>query len=104
MAEMLSEIEAIANQSEAPTFENTIAEIERAGQSLNRVRTIYSIWGSNMNSPECQAVQQEMAPRLAAFSDQMTQNETLFALIVAVYNDPTNDIIKDEQQSILWDY
>lgn len=104
MAEMLSEIEAIANQSEAPTFENTIAEMERAGQSLNRVRTIYSIWGSNMNSPEFQAVQQEMAPRLAAFSDQITQNEALFARIEAVYNDPAKENLTDEQQRLVWDY
>ena len=104
MTEMLTEIEAIADQSDAASFENTIEALERAGSSLNRVRTVYSVWGSNMNSPEFQAVQQEMAPKLAAFSDQITQNEALFARIESVYNDPAKADLTPEQQRLVWDY
>ncbi|CAN5864290.1 hypothetical protein BH23GEM5_BH23GEM5_15120 [soil metagenome] len=86
MAENLAEVAKIASNPEAPRFENTIAAMERAGRTLSRVRTVYGIWSSNLNSPEFQVVEREMAPRLAAFSDQITQNEPLFRRIEAVYN------------------
>lgn len=50
MEENLREVEAIANQAARPTFENTIVALEKSGQMLNRVSTIYGIWGSNMNT------------------------------------------------------
>ena len=63
MAEQLTEIEKIANNSAPPDFENTIVALERTGEAFDRVGTLYSIWGSTMASPEYQAVQREMAPR-----------------------------------------
>ena len=104
MAEELAEIEKIANNSAPPTFENTIVAMERAGDTLERVQTIYSVFGSTMNTPELQAVQREMAPRLAAFSDQITQNEALFRRIEAVYNSPEKERLAPEQQRLVWDY
>src|SRR6185437_1988988 len=67
MAENLSEVDRIAKDPAAPTFENTIATMEKTGRTLDRVTTIYGVWGSTMNSSDFQAVQREMAPRLAAF-------------------------------------
>jgi len=52
IAENLAEIDAIANDKSAPTFENTIAAMERAGSSIERVRPIYEIWGGNLSTPE----------------------------------------------------
>jgi peptidyl-dipeptidase Dcp len=104
MAENLAEIERIAANSAAPTFENTIAELERAGRTLARVQTVYGVWSSSMNSPEFQAVQREMAPRLAAFSDRITQNEALFRRIDAVYNSPQKAQLTPEQQRLVWLY
>src|SRR6185503_5202935 len=75
MAEQLAEIDRIANNSAAPDFENTIAALERSGRTFDRVTTLYGVWGGTMANPEFQAVQREMAPRLAAFNDQITQNE-----------------------------
>jgi peptidyl-dipeptidase Dcp len=86
MAENLAELDRIAKNPAAPTFENTIVQMERVGQTLDRVQTIYGVYGSTMNSPDVQVVQREMAPRLAAFNDQITQNEALFKRIEAVYN------------------
>src|SRR4030095_15186065 len=54
MTEQLGEIEKIANDKSAPTLENTIVAMERAGQTLDRVSTIYGVWGSTMASPEFQ--------------------------------------------------
>jgi peptidyl-dipeptidase Dcp len=104
MAENLAEIERIAANPAAPTFENTIAELERAGRTLARVQTVYGVWSSSMNSPEFQAVQREMAPRLAAFSDRITQNEALFRRIDAVYNSPQKAQLTPEQQRLVWLY
>ena len=78
MNENLKEIEKITSNTEAPTFENTIAEMERSGALLDRVQTIYGIWSSNMNTKDFEVVETEMEPKLAAFSDKITQNEKLF--------------------------
>jgi peptidyl-dipeptidase Dcp len=104
MAENIAEIEAIANNPAAPTFENTIAEMERAGRTLQRVSAVYGVWSGNMSTPEFQAVQREMAPRLAAFSDQITQNEALFRRIEAVYTGPEMERLSPEQQRLAWLY
>ena len=104
MAENLAEVERIAKDSAAPTFENTIVALERAGQTLDRVQTIYGVFGSTMNGPEFQVVQREMAPRLSAFNDQITQNEPLFKRIEAVYNSPEKNKWTPEQQRLAWLY
>jgi peptidyl-dipeptidase Dcp len=104
MAENLSEIERIANNSAAPTFENTIAAMERSGQTLNRVTAVYGVWSSAMSNPEFQTVEREMGPKLAAFSDKITQNEALFRRIEAVYNSPAKTKLTPEQQRLTWLY
>lgn len=104
MAENLAEIDKIANNPAAPTFENTIVAMERAGQTFDRVGTLYNVWQSTMSTPEFQAVQKEMAPKLAAFSDKITQNEALFKRIEAIYNSPAKAKLNAEQQRLAWLY
>ncbi|MBC6605468.1 M3 family metallopeptidase [Hymenobacter sp. BT188] len=104
MAENLKEIQAIAGNSQAPNFENTIAALERAGQALDQVQTVYGVWTGTMSNPEVQLVQREMAPKMAAFSDQITQNEPLFRRIEAVYNSPDKKKLTPEQQRLAFVY
>jgi peptidyl-dipeptidase Dcp len=104
MAEQLAEIQKITSDPAPPDFENTIVALERSGGTLDRVNTLYSIWGSTMASPEYQVVQRDMAPRLAAFNDQITQNEALFKRIETVYNSPAKAKLRTEQQSVTWLY
>ncbi|HEX6715817.1 MAG TPA: M3 family metallopeptidase [Pyrinomonadaceae bacterium] len=104
MAEQLTEIQQIANNTAPPDFENTIAALERTGRTLDRVSTLYGVWGSTMSSPEYQVVQREMAPRLAAFEDQIFQNEPLFKRIETVYNSPVKAKLNPEQQRLTWYY
>jgi peptidyl-dipeptidase Dcp len=104
MAENLVEVDRIAKDAAPPTFENTIAALERGGQTLDRVQTIYNVFGSTMNGPEFQVVEREMAPRLAAFGDQIIQNEALFKRIEAVYNSPAKARLTPEQQRLTWFY
>src|SRR5215204_3254522 len=104
MTENLAEIDAIARSTEPANFENTIAALERSGQTLRRVSTVYGIWTDNMSDDAVQAVESEMAPKLAAFSDKITQNEALFKRIEAVYNSPDKAKLTPEQQRLVWDY
>jgi peptidyl-dipeptidase Dcp len=104
MAENLTEIEKIANNSAPPTFKNTVEELEKTGRTLGRVSTVFDIWGSNMSTPDYQQVEQEMAPVLAAFYDKITQNEALFKRIEAVYNSPDKKKLTPEQQRLTWLY
>ena len=101
MAANLAEIDAIVSNPEAPTFENTIVEMERAGDALGRVSTYWSIWSSNMSSPEFRAIQGEMIPALSAYQSQITQNEALFARIRAVYEGEEMDSLRPDQQRLV---
>ena len=85
MQENLAEIDAIANQTAVPSFENTIVALERTGAMLDRIFTFYSIWSSNLSTPEFREIQQEMAPILSQFSSKISQNKALFNRIKAVY-------------------
>jgi peptidyl-dipeptidase Dcp len=104
MAEQLEEIQRIAANPASPDFENTIAALERSGRTLDRVITVYGVWGATMSGPEYQVVQREMAPRLAAFQDQIAQNEALFKRVEAVYNSPAKARLTPEQQRVTWLY
>lgn len=104
IAENRAEILAIADNPAAPTFQNTIEALERAGDTLNRVQAIYGVWGSNVSTPDYQKVQDEMEPKLAAFGDEVTQNAKLFARIEAVYTSPDKAKLTPEQQRLTWVY
>ncbi len=104
MAQNLAEIDAIANNPAPPTFDNTIVALERAGQTLGRVQTVYGVWTANLNTADVQAVDAEMSPKLAAFQDKITQNTKLFARIEAVYDAPAKAKLTPEQQRLVWFY
>ena len=102
MAEQLAEINRIAGNPDPATFANTIAALEGAGRTLDRANTIFEVFAGTMSTPEVQAVEREMAPKLAAFSDQITQNEKLFARIAAVYEQRESSGLTAEQQRLVW--
>ena len=104
MAEALAETDQIAKNPAPPDFENTVAALERSGHTLERVSVLYGVWGSTMSSPEYQVVQREMAPKLAAFYDQVQQNEAVFKRIDAIYNSPAKAKLTPEQQRLTWFY
>ncbi|WP_218110211.1 M3 family metallopeptidase [Oligoflexus tunisiensis] len=104
MEEKRAELKAIAENPEAPNFENTIARLEDSGRALNRVLTVYHIWSGTMSSPEFQAIEKEMASPLAAFEDEIIQNEKLFKRLEAVYQSPALKTLSPEQQRLAWKY
>jgi peptidyl-dipeptidase Dcp len=104
MAEQLAEVDAIAANPAPADFENTIAALERTGRTFDRATNIYGVFASTMNGPEFQAVERQMAPKLAAFQDKITQNEKLFARIAAVYAARESAGLEPEQQRLAWLY
>ncbi len=102
MAEQLAEIDAIAANPAPADFANTIAALERAGRTLDRVSTVYGVFSSTMNTPDFQVVEREMAPKLAAFADRITQNARLFARVATVYEARERSGLSAEQQRLVW--
>jgi peptidyl-dipeptidase Dcp len=86
MEEQLAEIQAIVDQADAPTFDNTLIPLERSGQTLARVaRVFFSMTGAHTND-ELEEIRTELAPKLAAHNDKITLNAELFARIQAIYD------------------
>ena len=84
MERSLADIDAIANSTEPPTFENTIVAMEGSGRDLDRVFTFWGLWSGNLSTPEFREIQGEMAPKLAEYRSKITQNAALFARLKAV--------------------
>jgi peptidyl-dipeptidase Dcp len=85
MREQLKEIEPIANNSEKPTFDNTIVALERTGQLLDRAQRTFSNLNACDTNPMRQKIEKEMAPKLAAHRDEIFLNPKLFARVQALY-------------------
>jgi peptidyl-dipeptidase Dcp len=95
------DIEAIANNTEAPTFENTIEEMERSGASLKRASKYYSILSGNLSSPEFRDIQTELAPIFSEHESKITQNERLFKRIKTIYDSSLEMPLSADQQRVL---
>ena len=104
MADQLAAIDRITAETAPATFENTIAALERSDRVLKRVSSVYNVWSSTMNTPEFQAVETEMAPKLAAFRDKITQNAKLFERIAAVYDAREKVGLTPEEKRLAWLY
>jgi peptidyl-dipeptidase Dcp len=86
MAEQLQEVEAIARSAHVPTFDDTILAMERSGQILQRVSTVFFSLVGVENSDARKAIQAEYAPRLSAHRDAIMLNPALFARIQKLYD------------------
>lgn len=101
MAEHLREIKAIANNRAAPTFDNTIAAMEHAGQTLNRVQmTFYGVYQANTDDT-LDKVQSQEAPRLTAHEDEVYLNAKLFARVKSLYDRREKLNLTPEQAQLL---
>jgi len=100
MALQNAEIEAIVDNPEAPTFENTMVALDRSGELLGEVsRVFFALSGSNTND-EIQEIQKQMSPRLSAHRDEIQLNPELFARVGAVYEQRA-DLDLDREQLFL---
>lgn len=86
MKEQLAEVSKIANDPAAPTFDNTIAALEKTGQTLNRVSLVFNALTAANTDDQLGKLQEEEAPKLAAHQDAISLNPKLFARIEELYN------------------
>lgn len=82
----IEEIGQIAANPEPPTFENTIVAMERTGEMLTRVRRVFSNLTSAHTNDRLQQIQAELAPELAAHSDNIMLNSALFERVKTLYD------------------
>jgi len=98
MAEELSEIQAIADNPAAPTFENTLVAMQKTGALLRRAAAAFgAVTGANTD-PVLQKVREEEAPKLAAHEDAIYLNTKFFARVAAVYKQ--RDSLKLDPESL----
>ncbi|MDH2427617.1 M3 family metallopeptidase [Sphaerisporangium sp. TRM90804] len=84
MAEHLAEVEAIAANPEPATFDNTVAALERSGQLLYRVSTVFFNQASSDTNPAVQEIQKDVSPKLTKHQDAVHLDRRLFARIGAI--------------------
>ena len=97
----LAEIDAIAENAEPPTFENTIEAMEGAGETLGNVLSVfYSIAGADSN-PKRQELQRDFSPKLSAHSSAINSNTALFARVETLWNARDTLDLNDEQARVL---
>ena len=85
MAEQRKEIDAIAKNSAAPTFENTVVAMERSGELLTRAWSVFGNLTSSVSTPRMREIEREIAPLEAAHDDAIRLDPELFARIDAVH-------------------
>ena len=86
MAEQKKEIAAITASAEAPAFANTVEALERSGSLLNRVAGVFNNMTSAHTNEALQAIDKELAPKLAQHGDDIAMNAALFARVKAVHD------------------
>nr|WP_155141646.1 M3 family metallopeptidase [Roseibium sp. RKSG952] len=104
MKDARTEIEAIANNADAPSFQNTIVAMETSGKALTKVaRTFFNLTGAH-TSPELQEIERNITPRLARHSSETLLNTKLFDRIAALWAQKDDLGLDAEQTRVLERY
>jgi len=98
-----AEIAAITANKKKPTFENTIVAMEKAGAELTRLQNLFGVYSGNLNIGEVPDIELVVYPKLAAFGDEVNQNEALFKRIAAVYNGKEMKKLRPEERRLVED-
>ena len=101
IAKARAEIDAITNNPEAPTFENTIEALDYSGENLDRLSSIFFNLNSAETSDEMQKIAQDVSPLLTAFSNDIALNEKLFKRVKAVHEQKNKLNLSPEQGMLL---
>ncbi len=103
MEDNLKEIDLIISNTEAPTFINTIEELERTGKLLTKIQRVFSNLASSNTNSQLQELQRELSPMLSAHYDKIALNTELFNRVEAVWNQRESLSLTKEQQKLLKD-
>jgi len=104
MREELKEVEGVANDSEKPTFDNTIVALEHTGRLLDRAERTFSNLNACNTNPTLQKIETEIAPQLSAHRDAIHLNGKLFARIQELYDNRDNLGLDPESAYLLERY
>jgi peptidyl-dipeptidase Dcp len=99
--EQAKEIETIVNQTEEPTFENTIVALDRSGELLSKATIVFSAQNSANTNEEMEALSREISPLLSQHRDNISLNPTLFARVKTLYDNKDNLGLDKEQAKLL---
>jgi peptidyl-dipeptidase Dcp len=103
--QQLEEVDKVANNTAAPTFDNTVVALEKTGQLLLRVNMVFNALSGANTDDDLQKLQEEIAPKLAAQQDAINLNPRLFARLEKLYNDRSNLKLAPESLRLLeYDY
>lgn len=98
-----ADIEAIADNPQPATFENTIVALETAGRGLDRLSSIFGVHSSNLNVGSMPEVERKVEPKLAEYRDRVVQNSKLFSRVDAVYHSEEFKQLDSAQQRLVDD-
>ncbi len=101
MKRQQQEIRAIFLQRSTPTFENTIAALDRSGALLDRVSAVFNAMESSMSSDAIREIATEIAPKLSQHRDEILLNDLLFQRVKAVYENKDKPELTAEQKRLL---
>ena len=101
MKQQLAEMKVIASQLESPTFKNTIEAMERSGELLTRVSNVFSNLTSAEKTKALQQIETELAPQLAAHSDNIQLNRQLFQRVEKLWQGHESLGLSEEQTEVL---
>jgi peptidyl-dipeptidase Dcp len=101
MEQQKAEVDAIINNAEPATFENTIAALDQCGALLNKVTYVFFAQNSACTDSAMQAVSRELSPKLSKHSDDINLNPELFARVKAVYETTDTAALTKEQKKLL---
>lgn len=104
MKQQASEIQAIANNTQAPTFENTVAALDNSGELLTRTSSVFSAMIGAMTTPKLQEIAAELSPKLSEHSDNIYLNEKLFGRIKTLHDKKDKLKLTTEQSKLLEKY
>ncbi|MDE5734549.1 MAG: M3 family metallopeptidase [Duncaniella sp.] len=97
----LKEIEAIANNPEPATFENTIVAMDRAGRDLDRVLNVFYPLLSSLSDDSMMELSMKLSPKLSEYSTAISLNEPLWKRILAVWETADTASMTPEQKTLL---
>jgi len=99
-----AETDAITANNAKPDFDNTIAALEKSGAALTRLQNLFGVYSGNLNIGAVPEIELVVYPKLAAFGDEVAQNEALFKRVAAVYTGKKFKKLKPEQQRLVEDH
>lgn len=97
------EIQAIVKNQQAANFENTIEALDKAGDTLGRITSIFFNLNSAETNEQIQAIARKISPQLTQFNNDITLNDELFDRVKSLYNNKENLKLTPEQHTLLLD-